>query len=85
MVAKPTKVLRASIPRLTGKTRHLLHGEPIGGPVSVEIHQTDGGFFLLHIDSAGDSIADTWHQSLDDAKAQAKFEYEIVDSDWSST
>jgi hypothetical protein len=37
---------------------------------------------LLHLDSSGGSIADTWHDSLEDAKSQARFEFEIEESDW---
>jgi len=43
----------------------------------------DDGFYLLRLDPEGQCLADTWHQSLEEAKAQAAFEYEIDESDWS--
>jgi hypothetical protein len=33
------------------------------------------GIFLDRFDEAGDEAGDTWHQSIDDAKAQAVAEY----------
>jgi hypothetical protein len=33
------------------------------------------GFFLDRFDESGDEAGDTWHESIDDAKAQARAEY----------
>ena len=51
-------------------------------PVSLNIVEEDGGFFLLRMDENGQCISDTWHISLDDAKRQAMFEFSIGDFDW---
>jgi len=44
--------------------------------------EQDGAFFLFRLDPNGHCIADTWHQTLDEAKQQANFEYGIEESDW---
>jgi hypothetical protein len=54
----------------------------INNPVSLNIVEEDGGFFLLRMDEGGNCIADTWHISLDDAKGQAMFEFSVSELDW---
>jgi hypothetical protein len=49
---------------------------------SVEIEYRDGGYFLLYFDEAGECFTDTWHPTLEDAKAQARFEFAIQEKDW---
>jgi hypothetical protein len=39
------------------------------------IEQTSDGFMLYRFDAEGGFAGDTWHQSLDDAKHQAEYEY----------
>jgi hypothetical protein len=84
--------LRARVKRTTGNTRHYI-GTFVEGelmPVAdfpptayVEIHEGgDGGYMLFHYDNEGQEGADTWHPTLDEAKEQAKFEYEIEEADW---
>jgi hypothetical protein len=82
--------LRARVRSVTGKTLHR-QGERIADeivisalppPTSVEILEQDGAFYLLRLDSQGQGITDTWHDTLESAKAQAAFEYEIEESDW---
>jgi len=68
---------------VTGKTRHLLEGLPLPHPKIVElVVEEDGMIFLLRLDDEGQCIADTWHETVEAAKAQAKFEYEIEEGDW---
>ena len=78
--------LRAAVRRVTGKTRHLLAGEealPLPHPKTVElVVEEDGAIFLLRLDDEGQCISDTWHESVEAAKSQAKFEYEIEEGDW---
>jgi hypothetical protein len=80
--------LRATVQKTTGNTTHWL-GVPDGigvkalpDPTSVEIVKQDGSVFLLRYNEEGDCIADTWHQTVDEAKAQAQFEFEIEEIDW---
>jgi hypothetical protein len=51
-------------------------------PIAVEIVGQNGAFFLLRLDRAGHCIADTWHETLEAAKAQANFEFGVEESDW---
>jgi hypothetical protein len=51
-------------------------------PSSAEIEETTEGFFLYRLDLSGQCISDTWHQSLEEAKEQAKFEFLISEHEW---
>jgi hypothetical protein len=51
-------------------------------PTWVKILQTDEGVFLLYVDDAGSTITDTWHETVEQAKSQAKFEFDIGESEW---
>ncbi len=79
--------LRARIRRATGRTEHVVYGHASGGVAPqiawVEIEPADGAFFLFYFDSNGTCLADTWHQTVEQAKAQAQFEFEIEEHDWS--
>jgi len=37
---------------------------------------------MICMDQRGNYVNDTWHSSLEDAKAQARSEFEIEDQDW---
>jgi hypothetical protein len=85
--------LRAKASGSTGKTRHsvgtLVNGTPT--PVEnlrktewVEISEEDGAYYLFHLDAEGVCFADTWHQTLDEAKQQAAFEFGIEAKEWSN-
>ena len=39
-------------------------------------------FFLFGCDADWNVVTDTWHQSLDEAKDQAEWEYEGVNQTW---
>src|SRR5262249_32600184 len=49
-------------------------------PTCVRIVEDEHGVFLFREDSEGRCISDTWHVSVDEAKKQARFEYEL--SEW---
>lgn len=69
--------------RPTGKTRHAVAGREIRDPEGLAVCQ--GGpesFFLFYCDAAWRAVTDTWHQSLDSARAQAEFEFAGVSSTW---
>lgn len=70
--------------RCTGNTRHLNHGELIGPAAGLVIAQYEGesAFYLFGCDDAWRTQSDTWHQTLDEAKGQAEFEYEGVSKTW---
>jgi hypothetical protein len=83
--------LRATIRAVKGKTRHyqgrvvdgaVTREQEIGSPAAVEIHQTDDGVFLYYLDQTGECLTDTWHLTIEAAKKQAAFEFEIREEDW---
>ncbi len=78
--------LSASVRRATGRTRHVLHGvasvDVTPQVAWVEIEARDGAFYLYYFDSNGDGLADTWHETVEQAKEQARFEFEIEERDW---
>jgi len=82
---------RARVVKVTGATRHSvgrIEGDAVvpvrdlPAPVSVVIEPSDGAFLLLRLNAAGVCIADTWHQTVAEAKAQALIEYEIQVDQW---
>jgi hypothetical protein len=83
--------LKALVKTVAGRTRHgratIINGLPceverIPAPAWVEIAGEPEGFYLLHFDAKGNCIADTWHATLDEAKAQAHFEFLITSDEW---
>jgi hypothetical protein len=82
--------LRATVWRVTGKTTHeigrmtqdRLKVDKIPDPKTIEIVQRDGACYLLRLDAAGICISDTWHETIEAAKAQASFEFGIRESEW---
>jgi hypothetical protein len=82
---------RATVVKATGKTVHglgtLRDGLPVivqklPTPAWVEIAEEKEGFFLLHFDENREFFSDTWHESLDEAKRQAEFEFSIPSDGW---
>ena len=86
------RLLVATVKRVTGYTEHyvahLENDEPVKDelippPVRVEIHDEGGsGYLLLRFGRDGVCLADTWHLTVAEAKAQAQAEFAILDDDW---
>ncbi len=80
--------VKANIRRHTGNARHLVHGRESQSIateiVRVEIESADGSFLLRYFDAKEVCVADTWHATLEQAKLQAQFEFEIEEADWSA-
>jgi hypothetical protein len=83
--------LHAIVKTVTGGTRHFLgtigptgieKTNEFSHAAYVEIEADEGSFLLLRYDANGEFAGDTWHQSIEEAKDQACFEFEIIDSDW---
>jgi len=83
--------IRAKVNGSTGKTRHsigtLIDDVPTSvedspTPKWVEISEEGGAYYLFHLDGEGVCLADTWHQTLDEAKQQASFEFGIGADEW---
>lgn len=68
-----------------GRTRHTLNGKDFPSFVSLEIAQypNDSGFYLLHIAVNG-QIADTHHETVEEAMHQAEFEFGVQKDEWVS-
>ena len=67
----------------TGRPRRVIAGQEMHAPSGLAICR-DGlqSFFLFHCDEAWRSKADTWHQDVDSARAQAEFEFAYVSLRW---
>jgi hypothetical protein len=83
--------LRAYVHSNKGATRHsvgkledgdLVESYVLPVPAWLEIAQQQDGVFLFHYDARGKCFADTWHESVTDAQAQAEFEFGILPDQW---
>jgi hypothetical protein len=68
----------------TGRTQHYRAGAECPPPAELRIVQfaDDPGFYLLYCDATGAEITDTYHESIDEAKAQAEFEFNVKPQEW---
>jgi hypothetical protein len=66
-----------------GRTRHTINGADFQPFVSLEIVQypNETSCYLFHIAADG-NIADTWHESIEDALQQAEFEFGVQACEW---
>jgi hypothetical protein len=83
--------MRARVKRVLGTTRHRQASrhsadgvsiEDLPDPIWVEIRSADGAYYLLYLNAEGLCLADTWHETMEKAKAQARFEFDISDEEW---
>jgi hypothetical protein len=68
----------------SGKTIHR-RGDVVLPPASrllIVQFSGDAGFYILHLNDEGDEITDTFHMTIDEAFAQAKWEYGVSASEW---
>jgi hypothetical protein len=70
--------------RFTGACKQIVAGQLMGAMSGLAICQYAGedAFYLFGCDSEWQTVTDTWHQTLDDAKHQAEFEYDGVSKTW---
>ncbi len=78
----------------TGRTRHyygsisedgrVVKDREVPVPAELQIVYYPGyqGYYLLYLDEQGNELTDTWHATLEDAMAQADFEFEVKSDDW---
>jgi hypothetical protein len=64
-------ILEATVKRVTGS-----------GLGRLRIQTEPRGFVMIYMDARGHYLDDSWHPSIEDAKAQAKSAFEIDDQDW---
>jgi len=81
----------AKINTATGSVKHTLGVLGMNGPktiedfpvaVRLEISVSKDGVFLFRFDQNGDFCGDTWHQTIEKAKDQARFEFKVTEDDW---
>lgn len=68
----------------THNTSHYIGGVLHGKFKSLVVCQfpNDNGYYLLYFDDKGEEITDTWHETLEDAKDQAEYEYPGITNIW---
>lgn len=70
--------------RPTGHCKQVVAGVLQGPAAGLVVCQYAGedGYYLIGCDDAWQGITDTWHQTIEEAKAQAEFEYSGVSATW---
>lgn len=70
--------------RHTGNCKQIVAGVLMSAAAGLAICRYEGekSFYLFGCDENWETITDTWHETLEDAKAQAEFEYEGVSATW---
>ncbi len=68
--------------RATGGTTHRGPDGMIPPASALAIVQSEVSVYLFYCDPEWQVLADTWHTSVSDAKAQAEFEYAGVSKLW---
>lgn len=70
--------------RHTGNCKQIVSGVVQGAADGLAIYQYRGenSFYLFSCDSQWMTLTDTWHQTLQEAKEQAEFEYAGVSDTW---
>lgn len=66
-------------PEITGETKSQI---PIPVADVLLIEKTDSGIFLFYLTKEARCLTDSWHQTVEDAKEQAKFEFDNDPSEW---
>ena len=75
--------LRATVVRDTGRYNAHINGTPLPTPAYLIIEpEAEGSVSLFTLDAEDHGLSDTWHRSIDDAKAQAKYAYDVDPDDW---
>jgi membrane protease subunit (stomatin/prohibitin family) len=68
----------------SGNTKHYRGNQLLLKPDFLKIVQytDDEGFYLLYCDKDGVELTDTFHTTLKEAYEQAKWEFNVLLSDW---
>lgn len=76
-----TAVVEGAV-RPTGATIHTGPDGEIPAASALAIVVSETSVYLFYCDRRWQVLADTWHSSVSNAKAQAEFEYEGVSKQW---
>lgn len=68
----------------TGKTHQRIGDKSIPPPSELRIVQyfNDPGCYLFYCDDSGKEFTDTYHDSVEEAMAQAEWEFEVKKIEW---
>jgi hypothetical protein len=77
----PTKIKPYLVPAGGGLDRRREMGPPYFFVIEAA-GNPDIGALLYRLDSNGDSVGDTWHRNVEEAKGQAACEYEGFVQEW---
>jgi hypothetical protein len=67
----------------TGRCRHLCPQGLFGPAAGVAVcGRPEEGFYLFGCDANWRPVTDTWHETAEEARRQAEFEYEGVSATW---
>jgi hypothetical protein len=78
-LARRVKHYRGLPPELTGGAEER---EQMAQASLLVVEERSDGVFLLRFTKTGECVGDTWHQTIDDAKAQAAFEFDGLLYPW---
>jgi hypothetical protein len=78
------RVVLTDAHKSTERTRHEIGGLPMPQPSELRVVRDpeEHGFYLFYCDATGTEMTDTFYLSLDDAFAQAKFEFHVPPDEW---
>ena len=70
--------------RPTGNTRHERDGAQLPPPALLRIVQfaEERGYYLFYCDETGAELTDTYHDFVEQAMAQANWEFNVKTEDW---
>lgn len=68
----------------TGNTEHYIEGEQKKDFYGLAIckYESEGGYYLFYCGEDWEAITDTWHETIEDAREQAGFEYMNTGDSW---
>jgi hypothetical protein len=70
----------------TGNTKHWIENSLLGQPYSLAIckYEKSPEYYLFYCDEAWETLTDTSHSSINEAKDQAEYEFVGISNDWKS-
>lgn len=68
----------------TKATKQIVAGKLMGKMKGLAIckYENEDAFYLFGCDEKWESVTDTWHQDIEDAKDQAEYEYKGTKDTW---
>ena len=67
----------------TGNTKHYANGKLLRNAYGLAICEyKPNSYYLFYCDDQWTAFSDTWHETIDDAKEQAEFEYTGIIDNW---